>query len=120
MNHKVAANTALVFAGVYAVLELLVYYAYTTAVRLDSSTNAALEIIGYGRFGLFFSYNQLGYAVMALATFFIGLTIIANSRSDKWIKELLMVHGVFLRACFIIPILGLFHTNRIDDVWIGK
>ena len=34
-EHQAAANTALIFAGVYAVLVLLVYYAQTTAVRLD-------------------------------------------------------------------------------------
>ena len=66
-KHKVAANTTLVFSGVYAVLILLVYYAQTTAVRLDSLGDEALRIIDFKRLGLFFSYDQLGYAVMSLA-----------------------------------------------------
>jgi len=82
-EHKVAANTAMVLSGVYAVLILLVYFAQATAVRLDSLGDEALRIIDYKRLGLFFSYDLLGYGVMSLATFFIGLTINAKSRSDK-------------------------------------
>lgn len=72
-GHKVAANTALVLSGVYAVLILLVYFTQTTAVRLDSLGDEVLRIIDYKRLGLFFNYDLLGYGIMALATFFIGL-----------------------------------------------
>lgn len=118
-EHKVAANTALVLSGVYTVLILLVYFAQTTAVRLDSLGDEALRIIDYGRFGLFFSYDLLGYGVMSLATFFIGLTINAKSRLDKWLRGLLMVHGVFFISCFLIPMLGLFNSKMDGADWIG-
>lgn len=72
-GYKVAANTALVLSGVYAVLILLVYFTQTTAVRLDSLGDEVLRIIDYKRLGLFFNYDLLGYGIMALATFFIGL-----------------------------------------------
>jgi len=110
-EHKVAANTALALSGVYAVLILLVYFAQTTAVRLDSLVDEALIIIDYKRFGLFFSYDLLGYGVMSLATFFIGLTINAKSRSDKWLRGLLMVHGIFFISCFVAPMFGVFNSE---------
>jgi hypothetical protein len=118
-EHKVAANTALVLSGVYAVLILLVYFAQATAVRLDSLGDEALRIIDYKRLGLFFSYDLLGYGVMSLATFFIGLTINAKSRSDKWLKGLLMVHGAFFIVCFLIPMLGVFNSKQSGVDWIG-
>lgn len=118
-EHQAAANTALIFAGVYAVLVLLVYYAQTTAVRLDPLGEGALSIIDFKRFGLFFSYDQLGYAVMSLATFFIGLTIDAKSLADKWLKGLLLVHGVFFIVSFVVPMLGLFRPDAPGSAWVG-
>jgi len=68
---------------------------------------------------LFFSYDQLGYAVMSLATFFIALTIDAKSGMDKWLKGLLMVHGVFFIVSFMVPMLGVFRPDREGSAWIG-
>jgi len=118
-EYKVAANTALVLSGVYSVLVLLVYFAQTTAVRLDLLSDEALKIIDYERLGLFFSYDLLGYGVMSLATFFIGLTVNVKSRLDKWLKWLLMIHGVFFIGCFIIPMFGVFNSEMNGADWIG-
>ena len=41
-NHRVAANVGMIFAAIYAVLVFLVYFAQTTAVRLDSLSEQAL------------------------------------------------------------------------------
>lgn len=118
-KHKVAANAALVLSGVYAVLILLVYFAQTTAVRLDSLGDEALKILDYKRLGLFFSYDILGYGIMALATFFISLTINARSGRDKWLKGLLMVHGIFFIGCFLTPMLGVFNPDMNGAYLIG-
>ena len=42
--------------------------------------------------GLLFSYDLLGYGMMALSTFFIGLTIKPKNKKDKWLKYLMMIH----------------------------
>ncbi|MDD6796796.1 MAG: hypothetical protein PUE71_00740 [Clostridia bacterium] len=65
-NHRVAANVGMVFAAIYAVLVFFVYFAQTTAVRLDSLSEQAMQILNYSRGGLFFSYDLLGYGMMAL------------------------------------------------------
>lgn len=44
------------------------------------------------------SSRPLGYGMMALSTFFIGLSIRAGRRSDRWLKAPLLLHGFFFPA----------------------
>lgn len=109
-KHRVAANVGMAFAAVYTVLILLVYFAQTTSVRLDSFDEQAMRILDYSRGGLFFCYDLLGYGMMALSTFFVGLTIDIKTKADKWLKYLMLVHGVFFFPCFIMPMTGIFSS----------
>ena len=110
---RVSANIGLVLAAVYAVLILLVYYAQTTTVRLEELTDQAAGILDYRNGGLLFNYDLLGYGMMALSTFFIGLSIRAENKPDRWLKRLMMIHGVFLLSCFFMPLTGMF-THMAD------
>ena len=107
-NARTAANIGMVFSAVYAVLILLVYYAQTTSVRLEELNEQAVKILNYQRGGLLFNYDLLGYGIMALSTFFIGLSIRPAGRSDRWLKYLMMIHGVFFVSCFFMPMTGMF------------
>lgn len=107
-EHKIAANVGMIFSAIYAVLIFLVYFAQTTNVRLDNMNEQAMKILDFKRGGLIFSYDLLGYGMMALSTFFIGLTIKAECKADKWLKYLMMIHGVFFISCFIMPMTGVF------------
>lgn len=118
-DHKAAANVGMMFAAVYAALIFLVYFAQTTSVRLDPLDEQAMRILDYSRGGLFFSYDLLGYGIMALSTFFVGLTIDAKKKSDKWLKYLMLVHGVFFFPCFIMPITGIFRSMSNGEDSIG-
>ena len=109
-EHKVAANVGLLFAAVYAVLILLVYYAQTTSVRVSELNEQARLLINYSYGGLFFFYDLLGYGMMALSTFFFGLAMKAETKIDKWLKWLLIIHGVFFFGCFIMPMTGVFNS----------
>ena len=110
---KVAANTGMALAGVYAVLVLLVYFAQTTTVRTESLNDQASRILNFGRGGLIFNYDLLGYGMMALSTFFTGLAMKAENKPDRWLKGLLMVHGIFFPGCFFMPMTGMF-TSMAD------
>jgi hypothetical protein len=116
---KAAGYTAMVFAGVYAVLVRIVDFAQVTTVQLDILTEQAAEILDYQRFGLFFNLDLLGYGLMALATFFAGVTIEPDTKADKWLRGLLLVHGVFFISCLILPMLGLFSQDLQGADWIG-
>ena len=110
-DRRVAANVGLIFGCIYAVLILLVYFAQTTAVRNDPLSEQAAMILDYSTGGLFFSYDLLGYGMMALSTFFTGLTIFPNNKKDKWLKYLLMIHGVFFFGCLLMPMTGIFRDT---------
>ena len=110
-DRKVAANVGLILGCIYSVLILLVYFAQTTAVRTDSLNEQAIRILDYSRGGLLFSYDLLGYGMMALSTFFIGLTIKPTNKKDKWLKCLMMIHGVFFLGCLIMPMTGIFSAS---------
>lgn len=105
---KVSANIGLVLAAVYAVLILLVYFAQTTSVRLEELNDQAARILDYKNGGLMFNYDLLGYGMMALSTFFIGLSIRAENKPDLWLKRLMIIHGIFFLSCFIMPLTGMF------------
>ncbi len=107
-NRRVPANVGVAIGVIYAVLIFLVYFAQTTSVRLEDLNEQAIQILDFQRGGLLFNYDLLGYGMMALSTFFIGLSINPNSKMDKWLKYLMMVHGVFFISCFIMPMTGMF------------
>lgn len=107
-NRRVPANIGVAIVIIYAVLILLMYFAQTTSVRLENLNEQAIRILDYQRGGLLFNYDLLGYGMMALSTFFIGLSMNPTSKVDKWLKYLMMVHGVFFISCFIMPMTGVF------------
>ena len=114
-ERRVSANIGLVFSAIYAVLIFLVYFAQTTSVRLEDLNEQAIRILNYQRGGLLFNYDLLGYGMMALSTFFIGLSIKADSSSDKWMKYLMMIHGIFFFSCFIMPMTGVFTSMATEE-----
>lgn len=116
-ERRAAGDLGMVFACMYAVLVLLVYFAQVTAVRLDALSGSALKLLDYQRFGLFFDYDLLGYGMMALSTVFTGLTLGMETKSDKALKWLLLIHGVFFLSCFFVPMLGVFSADGPD--WVG-
>lgn len=118
-ERRVPANIGVAIAVIYAVLILLVYFAQTTSVRLDRLNEQAIRLLDFQRGGLLFNYDLLGYGMMALSTFFIGLSINPNSKTDKWLKCLMMVHGIFFIGCFIMPMTGVFTSMASGDAGNG-
>lgn len=113
-DRKVAANVGMIFGCIYAVLVLMVYFAQTTAVRNDVLNEQAVQILDFARGGLFFSYDLLGYGMMALSTFFMGLSMKADNKKDKGLKYLMMIHGIFFFGCFLMPMTGIFSASMAD------
>ncbi len=115
----VAADTGMAFAVIYAVLIFLVYFAQTTSVRLGGLSEQAQSILDFQRGGLMFNYDLLGYGMMALSTFFMALSIQAESKADRWMKALMAIHGVFFFGCFIMPMTGMFASMSDGRTSIG-
>ena len=118
-ERKVSANVGVAFAVIYVVMVLLVYYAQTTSIRLGGLNEQAVRILDFQRGGLLFNYDLLGYGMMALSTFFIGLSIKPDSKGDKWLKYLMILHGVFFIGCFIMPMTGVFTSMANEEAGNG-
>ena len=108
VDRKVAANVGLILAAVYGTFIMLVYFAQLTTVNNEQLSEQAANLLEFRRLGLIFNYDLLGYGVMALSTFFTGLSMKPKNRTDKWLSALLMIHGVFYFSCTFMPITGLF------------
>ena len=118
-ERKVSASVGVVIAVIYAVMVLLVYYAQTTSVQLGGLNEQAVRILDFQRGGLLFNYDLLGYGMMALSTLFIGLSITPSSKADKWLKYLMILHGVFFIGCFIMPMTGVFTSMERGETGNG-
>ena len=118
-DKKVSGIVGIILAAVYIVLILLVYFAQTTVVQQGQLNDQAMQILDFQRGGLIFCYDLLGYGMMALSTFFTGMTIIEKTKSDKVLKWLMMIHGILFIGCFLIPITGLFSNMSDNGSGIG-
>ena len=107
-DRKVAANIGMVLAAVYCVFIMLVYFTQLTTVNNEQLTEQAAKLLTMGKCGLIFNYDLLGYGIMALSTFFTGLSMKAKSKADKWLKAFMMIHGVFYFSCTFLPMTGIF------------
>lgn len=107
-DRRAPAIVGLLFAAIYAALVLTVYFAQTTSVRLEALGEEALRILDYRRGGLFFNLDLLGYGMMALSTFFLGLAFRPETGADRWLRGLMLLHGLFFIACINLPMTGVF------------
>ena len=103
-DRKVAANIGLILAAVYSTFIMFVYFTQLTTVNNEQLNEQATNLLKFGKFGLIFNFDLLGYGVMALSTFFTGLSMKPSNKTDKWLKALLMIHGVFYFSCTFMPI----------------
>ena len=118
-ERKVAANIGLTLAAVYSTFIMLVYYSQLTTVNNEQLNEQAANLLMFDRFGLIFNYDLLGYGVMALSTFFTGLSMKPKNKMDKWLRALLMIHGVFYFSCTFMPITGMFARMSSGGNGIG-
>ena len=118
-DRKVASNIGLILAAVYATFIMLVYFSQLTTVKNEQLNEQAANLLEFGKFGLIFNYDLLGYGVMALSTFFTGLSMQPNNKTDKWLKALLMIHGLFFLSCPFMPITGMFAKMSSGGDGIG-
>ena len=107
-DRTVAANIGMVLAAVYCVFIMLVYFTQLTTVNNEQLTEQATKLLAMGKLGLIFNYDLLGYGIMALSTFFTGLSMKAKDKTDKWLKALMMIHGIFYFSCTFMPMTGIF------------
>lgn len=107
-QRRLAGLCALGFACMYAAVNAVVYFTQMTAVRGGELPAQALEVLDFQNYGLFFSLDLLGYALMALSTLFAGMAVTRDARA---LRVMLMAHGAFFVPCVAMPILGVFSAQ---------
>ena len=107
-DRKAAGKAALAFAAIYSTLIIIVYFTQCTTVINENLGQDVARVLDYSYLGWMFNLDLLGYAIMALSTFFIGLTVVAQNKTDKMLKWLLLIHGVFFFSCLLMPMTGMF------------
>ena len=118
-DRKVAANIGLILAAVYGTMIKLVYFTQLTTVKNEQLNEQTANLLEFSKMGLIFNYDLLGYGVMALSTFFTGLSMKPKNKADKWLRTLLMIHGVFYFSCTFMPITGMFARTSSGGDGIG-
>ena len=82
MNKKIGAVSSIII--------LLVYFTQLTTVRFGGLTEQAQELLDFQQMNLFFSFDLLGYALMALAGAVLGyanLQHILPGQDDAALRE---------------------------------
>lgn len=115
VEKRAAGNAAMVFAAIYAVLILIVYFTQITTLHNENIDGGIAFMLDYRNFSWFFNLNLLGYGMMSLSTFFAAFTINGKKKTDKVLKYLLAGHGVFFISSLIMPILGVFSNMEVND-----
>lgn len=114
-DRKVAGNIGMVLSAVYCTFIMLVYFSQLTTVTNETLNDQAARIMKFDHFGLIFNYDMLGYGMMALSTFFTGLSMKAENKTDKWLRWLMIIHGVFFLSCTFMPMTGMFVKTTPSD-----
>ena len=114
-DRKVAANIGLVLSAVYCTFIMLVYFTQLTTVNNEQLNEQASKLLKFPNFGLIFNFDLLGYGLMALSTFFTGLAMKPKNKPDKWLRALMMIHGVFYLSCTFMPMTGMFSKMATPD-----
>jgi hypothetical protein len=108
---SVAAHAGTAFAILYAGFATTVYFVQLTTVLHQTAPPDILKVLSYQELGsLMFNLELLGYGLMALSTFFVGLTTGTTDRVGWWLKVLLIAHGAFAPICVAMPMLNVFGT----------
>jgi len=106
-DSKVAGKIALILSSIYATIAMIVYFTQCTSILYDELSPEALKILDFKNMGLIVNIDFLGYGIMSLAAFFIGLTINIKNKKDKILKALFLIHGIFFIGCIILPMTGI-------------
>lgn len=111
-ERSAAARIGVAIGVIYAAIISIVYYTQLTVVLHRSVDEKLLQALSFTSAGSWlFDLDLLGYGLLAVSTFFVGLALRTENKIDKALKLLLMLHGVFC-VCMLVPILPLPATNQ--------
>lgn len=107
-----AAKIGVAIGIIYSTIISIVYFTQLTTVLHKSVDEKILQVFSFSEAGSWlFNLDLLGYGLLSISTFFVGLVLQPQNKADKALKILLMLHGIFF-VCMFVPILPLPSTNQ--------
>lgn len=103
-------------AVIYSVFTNFVYYSQLTTVAHQTASPAVIEAITFTPGSWAFGFDIMGYGLMALSTFLIGLTLSPRNGKERALKYMLLIHGGFFPVCVLLPMLNLFKPGGESDM----
>lgn len=120
-KRKTEAYGGIAFSCLYGILTGVVYFTQLSTVANGAAPDVILKAFSYSELGSFmFNMDLFGYAMLAISTFLVGLTIKPADKPDKWLKALFMIHGIFAPVCVAIPIANVFQAGMPGGDAIGS
>lgn len=111
-EHSAAAKIGVAIGVIYSTLVSIVYFTQISTVMYKTADEKILQAFSFTSSGSWlFNLDLLGYGLLAISTFFVGLTLQVQNKIDKALKILLMLHGIFF-VCMFAPVLPLPATNQ--------
>lgn len=111
-EHTAAAKIGVATSIIYSTLISIVYFTQLTTVLYNSVDEKIIQAFSFVSAGSWlFNIDLLGYGLLAISTFFVGLTISTDTKYNKALKLLLLLHGIFF-VCMFVPILPIPATNQ--------
>lgn len=115
-DRKGLALGGVAIAIIYSVFTNFVYYSQLTTVAHQSADSVFLEAITFTPGSWVFGFDIMGYGLMALSTFLIGLTIRAQHGRDRVMRYMFLIHGAFFPICVLAPMLNVFEQGGESDM----
>ena len=110
-DEAAAAQTGVAFGVLYAGFVTTVYFVQLTTVLHHNAAPDIMKLLTYQELGsLMFNIDLLGYGLMSVSTIFVGLTLVGRGKPERWLKFLLIAHGVFAPMCIALPVVNVFAT----------
>ncbi|WDV47846.1 hypothetical protein PV797_09175 [Clostridiaceae bacterium M8S5] len=117
-KHKVASEVGKSFGIIYSVFVSLTYFTQLTIINNGTLSSELMNLFDYTNTGNWmFSINLIGYGIMAVSTYFVGVSIQPKNKCDSVLKLILQIHGIFV-VCIALPMTKLFVGDN-DSQTIG-
>ncbi len=111
-ERSAAAKIGVCTGVIYSTIISIVYFTQLSTVLYKSVDEKILQAFSFSAAGSWiFNLDLLGYGLLSISTFFIGLSLHADNKIDKALKFLLILHGIFF-VCMFVPILPLPASNQ--------
>ena len=114
-DKKAIALGGVAIAVIYSVFTNFVYFSQLTTVAHKTASPELLDAITFTPGSWIFGFDIMGYGLMALSTFLIGLTIHAVNGRERVTKYMFIIHGAFFPPCVLTPILNVYKQGGESD-----